>query len=141
MTNRAALCSRGERTGDRGVAVVVAPGHGRVGDGDVRENCPVSSAGRAMGFVTTLEPLPGSKARVPVPFGPDEVWRTKSLHPVGGTIGGWSFSVSLCDRPIGPGNVVISPEGPQRSDLEPDLRAALEASPEAGAFLDSLAQF
>jgi len=117
----------------------------------------MSSADRALGYTTTLEALPGSKARVPVPFDPNEVWGTKREHHVGGAIagvrvrgsirkddGGWSFSVSLCNRPIGPGdvvNVVISPEGPQRSDLEPDLRAALEASPGAGAFFDSLAQF
>lgn len=103
------------------------------------------------------EPLPGSKARVPVPFDPDEVWGTKREHHVGGTIAGvrvrgsirkddgcWSFSVSLCGRPMAAGDVVdvvISPEGPQRWDLEPDLRAALEASPDAGAFFDSLAQF
>jgi hypothetical protein len=117
----------------------------------------MSSVDRAMGYTTTLEPLPGSKTRVPVPFDPDEIWGTKGQHHVGGTIAGvrvrgsirkddvgWSFSVSLCDRPISAGdvvNVVISPEGPQRWDLEPDFRAALEASPEAGAFFDSLAQF
>ncbi len=117
----------------------------------------MSSADRAMEYTTTLEPLPGTKARVPVPFDPDEVWGTKRQHHVGGTIAGvrvrgsirkdggdWSFSVSLCDRPISAGdvvNVVISPEGPQRWDLEPDFRAALEASPDAGAFFDSLAQF
>ncbi len=92
-----------------------------------------------------------------MPFDPDEVWGTKREHHVGGTIAGvrvrgsirkddgcWSFSVSLCGRPMAAGDVVdvvISPEGPQRWDLEPDLRAALEASPDAGAFFDSLAQF
>ncbi len=117
----------------------------------------MSSADRAMEYTTRLEPLPGTKARVPVPFDPDEVWGTKRQHHVGGTIAGvrvrgsirkdggdWSFSVSLCDRPISAGdvvNVVISPEGPQRWELEPDFRAALEASPDAGAFFDSLAQF
>jgi Bacteriocin-protection, YdeI or OmpD-Associated len=110
-----------------------------------------------MRYTTTLGPLQGSKARVPVPFDPDEVWGTKREHHVGGTIAGvrvrgrirkddagWGFSVSLCDRPINAGdvvNVVISPEGPQRWDLQPDFRAALEASPDAGAFFDSLAQF
>ncbi len=123
----------------------------------MRENCPMSSADRAMGYTTTLESLSGSKVRVPVPFDPDEVWGTKREHHIGGTIAGvrvrarlrkddcgWSFSVSPCDRPIGAGdvvNVVISPEGPQRWDLEPDFRAALEASPDAGEFFDSLAQF
>jgi hypothetical protein len=117
----------------------------------------VSSADRAVGYSTTLEPLPGSKARVPVPFDPDELWGTKREHHVAGTVAGvrvrssirrdndsWSFAVSLCDRPLCPGDVVdvvVSPEGPQRWDLEPDLQAALEASPDAGAFFDSLAQF
>jgi Bacteriocin-protection, YdeI or OmpD-Associated len=124
---------------------------------EVRENCPMSPVGRAMRYTTTLEPLSGTKARVPVPFDPDAVWGTKRQHHVGGTIAGvrvrgsirrdhsgWSFSVSLCDRAIAAGDVVsvvISPEGPQRWDLEPDLQAALEASPDAGAFFDSLAQF
>jgi Bacteriocin-protection, YdeI or OmpD-Associated/Domain of unknown function (DUF1905) len=124
---------------------------------DVCENCLMSPADRAMRYTTTLERLPGTKARVPVPFDPDAVWGTKRQHHVGGTIdgvrvrgsirrddSGWSFSVSLCDRPIAAGDVVsvvISPEGPQRWDLEPDLQVALEASPDAGAFFDSLAQF
>ena len=38
-------------------------------------------------------------------------------------------------------SVVLAPEGPQRSDLAPDVAAALDATPEAGAFFDSLAQF
>jgi uncharacterized protein YdeI (YjbR/CyaY-like superfamily) len=37
--------------------------------------------------------------------------------------------------------VVLAPEGPQRADLAPDVAAALDASPAAGAFFDSLAQF
>jgi uncharacterized protein YdeI (YjbR/CyaY-like superfamily) len=35
----------------------------------------------------------------------------------------------------------LAPEGPQRDDLAPDFAAALEASPGAGEFFDSLAQF
>jgi uncharacterized protein YdeI (YjbR/CyaY-like superfamily) len=37
--------------------------------------------------------------------------------------------------------VALAPEGPQRDNLAPDIAAALEAEPEAGAFFDSLAQF
>lgn len=107
-----------------------------------------------------LEPLGRDKVRVPVPFDPNEVWGTKRQHRVGGTIAGmrvrgsigkddegWSFSLGpawLRDCPVGPGDaveVVISPEGPQRRDLDPDLAAALAANPAAGAFFDSLAQF
>lgn len=115
---------------------------------------------RSQAFTTTLEALPKGKARVPVPFDPDEVWGTKREHHVGGTIAGmsvrgtiahdasgWSFSLGpawLRDCPVGVGErveVVIVPEGPQRSDLAPDLAAALDANPAAGAFFDTLAQF
>ena len=37
--------------------------------------------------------------------------------------------------------VELAPEGPQRGDLADDVRAALEASPAAAAFFDTLAQF
>ena len=37
--------------------------------------------------------------------------------------------------------VELEAEGPQRHDLAADLAAALEASPEAAAFWDELAQF
>lgn len=33
------------------------------------------------------------------------------------------------------------PEGPQRGDLDPDIAAARDANPAAGAFFDGLAQF
>jgi hypothetical protein len=38
-------------------------------------------------------------------------------------------------------DVELTPEGPQRPDLAPDLTAALDASPAAAAFWDELAQF
>lgn len=38
-------------------------------------------------------------------------------------------------------DVVLIPEGTQRADLAEDVAAALAASPAAGAFFDSLAQF
>lgn len=37
--------------------------------------------------------------------------------------------------------VELAPEGPQRGDLADDIAAALEATPAAGAFFDTLAQF
>jgi hypothetical protein len=120
----------------------------------------VSSVDRTRAYTTTLEALPGNKARVPVPFDPNQAWGSKRQHHVNGTVAGmrvrvtivqddagWSFSLSparLRTCPVGPGDdvdVVISPEGPQRSDLAPDVSAALEANPSAGAFFDSLAQF
>lgn len=51
---------------------------------------------------------------------------------------GWSFALGpawLRDCPVGPGDrveVTISPEGPQRSHLAPDVSAALDANPAAG---------
>jgi hypothetical protein len=44
-------------------------------------------------------------------------------------------------RPSDKVNVTLWPEGPQRDELEPDVVAALEAAPKAGAFFDGLAQF
>jgi uncharacterized protein YdeI (YjbR/CyaY-like superfamily) len=38
-------------------------------------------------------------------------------------------------------SVELGPEGRQRGDLAPDIAAALEASPPAAAFFDTLAQF
>jgi hypothetical protein len=125
-----------------------------------RQTCRMSSPIRSRTFTTTLEALPKGKARVAVPFDPNEVWGTKQEHHVGGTIAGmsvretivsdasgWSFSLGpawLRDCPVGVGHrveVIIDPEGPQRSDLAPELAAALEANPVAGEFFDTLAQF
>lgn len=97
---------------------------------------------------------------MPVPFDPNAIWGPKPKHHVAGTINGEKvraaverskdgYCISLGpawrrDCGIEPGDkvsVVIAPEGPQRTDLEADFAAALEAEPEAGAFFDSLAQF
>ena len=48
------------------------------------------------------------------------------------------------DRGFAAGDEVtarLEPEGIQRDDLDPDIAAALEASPAAGEFFDGLAQF
>lgn len=120
----------------------------------------MSSIDRSRTYTTVLEPLPGNKARVPVPFDPNGAWGTKREHHVNGTVAGmrvrvtiaqddagWSFWLSparMRSCPVAPGgdvSVVISPEGPQRTDLAPDVAAALDSNPEAGAFFDILAQF
>jgi Bacteriocin-protection, YdeI or OmpD-Associated/Domain of unknown function (DUF1905) len=111
-------------------------------------------------FVTTA--VDGSRGRVfvPVPFDPDRVWRPKARHLVHGTVnamgfrgsverhdGAWGFLLGpawLRGCGISAGErltVEIAPEGPQRDDLADDIIAALEASPAAAAFFDSLAQF
>jgi hypothetical protein len=120
----------------------------------------VATTNSSRTFTTTLEAMPKDKARVPVPFDPNDLWGPKREHHVGGTIAGqrvrgsimedergWSFSVGaawLRDCSVGPGDrveVVVAPEGPQRGDLPADVAAALEADPAAGEFFDSLAQF
>lgn len=60
---------------------------------------------------------------------------------------GWAIVLGPAwrrDCGITPGDaveVVLEPEGPQRDDLDDDIAAALDASPEAAAFFDGLAQF
>jgi hypothetical protein len=96
---------------------------------------------------------------VPVPFDPDATWGSKREHHVRGTVNG--MPVRAVVEPLGEGlgivlgpawrrdcgvsagekvAVMLEPEGPQRDDLAPDFRAALEADPAAGAFFDSIAQ-
>ena len=95
-----------------------------------------------------------------MPFDPDEVWGAKAEHPVSGMIGGcrtrtrlvragggWVLTLApkrLLGMNIAIGDEVaveLAPEGPQRGDLADDIAAALAASPAAGAFFDTLAQF
>ncbi len=111
-------------------------------------------------FSTTLVDAGRGRMFVPVPFDPDEAWGAKAQHHVAGTIAGRGFRGTVeehpfgrgvvlgpawCrDRAVGPGlevAVVVHAEGIQRGDLAPDLAAALDADPEAGACFDSLAQF
>ena len=102
----------------------------------------------------------GDSAVITVPFDPDEAWGAKANHPVGGSIdgrrirarlvpagGGWVLTLAP-KRLLGMGvaigdevTVELAPEGPQRGDLADDIAAALAASPAAGAFFDTLAQF
>ena len=64
------------------------------------------TAPRIQRYTTTLEALPKGKARVQVPFDPNEVWGVKHEHHIGGTIAemavresvvndgsGWCFSL------------------------------------------------
>ena len=103
---------------------------------------------------------PRGSAVVVMPFDPDEVWGAKAEHPVSGMIAGCRIRARLVSadrgwvltlapkRLAGMGiaiggevTVELAPEGPQRGDLADDIAAALEASPAAGAFFDTLAQF
>ena len=111
-------------------------------------------------FRAVIAAGPGDSAVITMPFDPDEAWGIKANHPVGGTIdgcrirarllpadGGWVLTLAP-KRLLGMGvaigdevTVELAPEGPQRGDLADDIAAALEGSPAAGAFFDTLAQF
>jgi hypothetical protein len=97
---------------------------------------------------------------IAIPFDPDAIWGSKAQHPVGGRISGVRVRGTLSQGPAGwvltvnPSRircgqfaigadvtVELTPEGPQRGDLAEDIAAALAASPAAGAFFDTLAQF
>jgi hypothetical protein len=115
---------------------------------------------RSRSFTTTVTSDTRGRVMVPLPFDPDEAWGPRTTHRLGGTVNG--MGVRAIVEPLGDGQgfvlgpawqrscgiapgdeveVVLTPEGPQRDDLAPDIVAALEASPEAGTFFDSLAQF
>jgi hypothetical protein len=111
-------------------------------------------------FTAPLEKGTRGRLLVRVPFDPDVEWGAKPVHHVTGTVAGHGVRAVVevvdgdrvitmgpawwRDRPVEPGTtveVVLVPEGPQRGDLAEDVAAALDASPAAGAFFDSLAQF
>ena len=101
-----------------------------------------------------------SKAVLPIPFDPNEVWGEKRRHHITGSINGhrirgvldWNGTQPVLS--LGPAwrrdagldvgdqvEVVLGPEGPQFADLAPDIAAALEGAPEARAFFEALATF
>jgi hypothetical protein len=117
-------------------------------------------ADRERAFTTVVTTDARQRVLVPVPFEPDDVWGAKREHRVHGTVNG--MGVRAVIEPLGDGHgillgpawrrdcgigsgdqveVVLSPEGPQRDELAPDVAAALNADPAAGEFFDSLAQF
>jgi hypothetical protein len=120
---------------------------------------PDTGADRSQRFVATVTVDRQGRTHVPVPFDPNAVWGAKPRHHVTGSVAGCGLR-GVLDRAdgglllvLGPAwnrggladgatvEVVLAPEGPQRTDLAPDVAAALDASPAAGAFFDSLAQF
>ncbi|GAB3662983.1 YdeI/OmpD-associated family protein [Nocardioides korecus] len=110
-------------------------------------------------FRTAVSVDPRGRTLVPIPFDPDEVWGSKTRHPVSGSVDGRGMRGVIEKRAVGPVialgpawcrvalpdgatvEVVLEPEGPQRADLAPDIAQALDAAPEAAASFDSLAQF
>lgn len=115
---------------------------------------------RSMTFTAVVTTDGRRRVVVPLPFDPNRAWGTKREHRVAGTVNGMGVRavVEALDGGHGillgpawrrgcgvaPGDEVaveLAPEGPQRTDLAPDIAAALEAEPAAGEFFDSLAQF
>ncbi len=99
-------------------------------------------------------------AYVVAPFDPDEVWGVRPRHPLRGTIDGGGFRGSFenvggewrlslgpvwrRDHGVRLGDELsfeLAEEGPQRSAVDSDIAAALDASPRAAAAFDGLAQF
>lgn len=97
---------------------------------------------------------------IPVPFDPDKQWGRKPRHLVSGWVNelrvrsavirvGSGFAIRFGptwarDTGLVPGTTVqvtLDAEGPQRHTIDPDIAAALEADPAAGAAFDGLAQF
>lgn len=102
----------------------------------------------------------GKRTFIVLPFDPDEVWGTKQRHYVAGLVGGRVVRGALVREnsrfvlPLGAAwrrdngldesaeaEVVLTPEGPQGERLPADLATALEATPQARAFFESLATF
>jgi hypothetical protein len=115
---------------------------------------------RARRFDGRITMSPAGRPVIVIPFDPDDAWGAKAEHPVNGTIGDqqvrgritrdggeWVLGVnpsriSCGGLSVGAQTAVeLAPEGPQRADLADDLAAALDASPAAAAFFDTLAQF
>ena len=111
-------------------------------------------------FTATVRDAGRGRAEIQIPFDPDEAWGAKPRHHVRGTVGGHKIrgplrdtaegrtlvlgAAWLRDNPVpgkGKVSVVLEAEGPQSSDLAPDVAAALRASPEAAAFFAGLATF
>jgi hypothetical protein len=112
-------------------------------------------------FQTTVKAWPDGRSYLELPYDADEAWGVKERHHITGSINGvkirgplerlgdgrWVLSLNPSLRrdnglePDAEVVVMLAPEGPQRDELPPELAAALEAEPDAGAFFDSLATF
>jgi len=101
-----------------------------------------------------------TKAYVPVPFDPNDAWGWKVRHYVKGTVAGRRIRGLLRSEddgyalPLGAAwlrdnliptdetiDVVLEPDGPQSEALAADIAQALNASPEAETFFQSVAPF
>lgn len=118
---------------------------------------------RRQRFTETITTGPPGRVYLPVPFDPDEVWARKDTHHTTGALNGHKVRGQLArfgadiglglgqawqrdngidaGDPVDPVDAELQPEGPQHQDLADDIVAALQASPQARAFFDSLATF
>ena len=104
--------------------------------------------------------LAGGRGFVVLPFDPNQVWGTKERHHVSGLVNGVKVRGPLSkhagapafvlgpawlrDNPLRDGQrveVEVWAEGPQLEALPEDIAVALDASPAAKAFFESLATF
>lgn len=111
-------------------------------------------------FQATIDGSEKSRVYIALPFDPAESWGVRGRYYVAGTINGMQFRGRLDQSgkghflPLGPvwrrhagvrpGDVVevmVVDESPPREGLAPDVAAALDADPDAGAFFDGLASF
>ena len=110
-------------------------------------------------FTTTIVKS-GNRTFIAIPFSPDDVWGARQRHHLTGSINGravrgplgsdgtrYSLLLGkawLRDSGLEAGSdveVELSPEGPQLSQLSPDVASALSAEPRAEAFFVALATF
>jgi hypothetical protein len=110
-------------------------------------------------FKTTINKS-GTRTFIALPFNPNDVWGVKGRHYITGTVNGHAVRGSLGSDgtqyflPLGAAwrrgcgldagakvDVVLSPEGPQSESLSSDVASALDATPQAKAFFESLATF
>jgi len=115
--------------------------------------------GGTMRFDGRIERI-GARALIALPADPREVWGERARYDVAGTVGGKSYRgkvlfldgrawlptgpVFLRDAGLALGETVtveVGLEGPNLEDLDPELRAAIEANPVARAAFEALNTF
>lgn len=112
------------------------------------------------GFTAVVEVDTRGRVVIAVPFDPAEAWGPRPRYHITGTVaerrvrgaltrGGTGWTLVLGPAWCRGGGltaneqvrVELSPEGPQRAELAPDIAAALAARPQAQEFFDGLATF
>lgn len=115
--------------------------------------------GRTLRFDGRIERV-GARALIALPEDPRKVWGERPRYDVAGTVGGQAYRgkvlfldgrfwlptgpVFLRDAGLALGQTVaveVRLEGPNVEDLDPGLRAALEANPAARAAFEALNTF